>query len=165
MGVDGRPDEVGARELTLAVRGVGAPIKDFRGVCDSCDCGGLAPRLLTLDEEEERKLRVADAAAANAGLGFRPFERKGWRVAGCGLRRRSGSQVRHLAMKSMNSSSSQRRTCARVFDPARRRRPFEFTTGRGAPVESVGNEDESRKSYRKTEILAHRRRASCESFY
>lgn len=39
-------------------------------------------------------------------------------------------------MKSTKSSSSHLRTCASVFAPGRRRFPFEFTTGRGAPVES-----------------------------
>ena len=39
-----------------------------------------------------------------------PAVMKGWRIAAWGFMRRSGSQVRHLAMKSMNSSSWHRRT-------------------------------------------------------
>lgn len=59
------------------------------------------------------------------------------RRAGSGLSRRSGSQIKHFAMKSMNNSSSDLSTCAKLFVEGRRRRPFELTTGRGAPVESA----------------------------
>ena len=63
------------------------------------------------------------------------------RRAGSGLSRRSGSHVRHLEMKSTKDSSSDLSTWARVFEPGRLRRPFELTTGRGAPAES----EQSRK--------------------
>ena len=53
--------------------------------------------------------------------------------------RRSGSQVKHLAMKSTNSSSSHLRTVLSVLAPALRRLPLLSTTGRGAPVESVAS--------------------------
>lgn len=76
--------------------------------------------------------------------GVEPFERfpavmKGCRIAFWGLMRRSGSHTRHLATKSTKSSSSQRRTWASVLVPGLLLRPFEFTTGRGAPVESNPN--------------------------
>lgn len=61
----------------------------------------------------------------------------GWRIAGSGLIRRSGSQTRHLPMKSTKRSSLHLSTCASVLVPGRRRLPFELTTGRGTPVESA----------------------------
>lgn len=59
------------------------------------------------------------------------------RVAGSGFIRRSGSQARHLLIKSTKRSSSDLRICANVFDEGRLLLPFELTTGRGAPVESI----------------------------
>lgn len=111
-----------------AVSGVGALIWDFLGVSVSLDL------LARLDAVDRRALAVVDE-------GVEPFERfpaliKGCRIAFWGLIRRSGSHIRHLETKSTKSSSSQRRTWARVFVPGLLLRPFEFTTGRGAPVES-----------------------------
>ena len=113
-----------------AVRGVGALIWDFLGVSVSLDL------LVRLDAVDRRALAVVDE-------GDDTFERfpaliKGCRIAFWGLIRRSGSHIRHLETKSTKSSSSQRRTWARVFVPGLLLRPFEFTTGRGAPVESSG---------------------------
>jgi hypothetical protein len=58
-------------------------------------------------------------------------------MAGCGLRRLSGSHARHLEMKSMKSSSSHLSTEASDLVPGRRRLPLALTNGRGAPVASV----------------------------
>jgi hypothetical protein len=111
-----------------AVRGVGALIWFFFGVSEALD---LPARL---DAVDRRALAVVED-------GVEPFERfpavmKGCRIAFWGLMRRSGSHTRHLETKSIKSSSSQRRTWASVFVPGLLLRPFEFTTGRGAPVES-----------------------------
>ena len=62
---------------------------------------------------------------------------KGCLIAVRGFSRLSGSQIRHLAIKSTKSASSHRNTALSVLVPGRLRRPFEFTTGRGAPEESV----------------------------
>jgi hypothetical protein len=119
-----------------AVRGVGALIWFFFGVSEALD---LPARL---DAVDRRALAVAED-------GVEPFERfpavmKGCRSAFWGLMRRSGSHMRHFETKSMKSSSSQRRTWASVFVPALLLRPFEFTTGRGAPVESMTRNKEGR---------------------
>ena len=111
-----------------AVRGVGALICDFFGV------SVVFVRPARLDAVDRRALAVVEE-------GVEPFERfpavmKGCRIAFWGLIRRSGSHMRHLETKSTKSSSSQRRTWARFFVPGLLLRPFELTTGRGAPVES-----------------------------
>ena len=123
-GVDGWALVV--REMR-AVRGVGALIWDFLGVSVGLDL------LVRLDAVDRRALAVVDE-----GVDFERFPAviKGCRIAFWGLIRRSGSHTRHLETKSTKSSSSQRRTWARVFVPGLLLRPFEFTTGRGAPVES-----------------------------
>ncbi len=109
-----------------AVSGVGALIIDFFGV--SITCFGL---VLRLDDGVDRAL-------VTTGTCLRlPASTKGWRMADCGFIRRSGSQTRHLAMKSTNSSSLHLSACASVLDPGRRLRPFEFTTGLGAPLVST----------------------------
>ena len=105
---------------------MGALIWDFLGVSVALDL------LAKLDAVDKRALAVVDE-------GVDPFERfpaviKGCRIAFWGLIRRSGSHIRHLETKSTKSSSSQRRTWARAFVPGLLLRPFEFTTGRGAPV-------------------------------
>jgi hypothetical protein len=112
-----------------AVRGVGAPIWDFLGVSIT----GLLLLALTADV-------INDFAVPVRGLGFfvrRPAAINGCRIAACGFIRRSGSQIKHLDMKSTNSSSLQRKTCARVLVPGRLLRPLEFITTRGAPLESM----------------------------
>lgn len=76
MGVEGTPVVVGALELIRAVRGVGAPIKDFRGVSVVDVVEALEIRLLT-DVDEDNKLRAVEAVDARTGLGFRPADRKG----------------------------------------------------------------------------------------
>lgn len=58
-------------------------------------------------------------------------------MAGWGLRRLSGSHVRHLEMKSTKSSSSHFKTAARDLVEGLRRLPFPLTNGRGLPVASV----------------------------
>ena len=65
-----------------------------------------------------------------------PAKIQGCLIAGSGLSRLSGSQRRHLAMKSTKSSSLHLRACARVLVPGLRRFPFELTMGLGVPVES-----------------------------
>jgi hypothetical protein len=71
------------------------------------------------------------------GARLRPAKIHGCRIAGPGFIRRSGSQVRHLLMKSINSSSLHLSTWASVFEFGRRRLPLAFTNGRGAPVAST----------------------------
>lgn len=88
------------------------------------------------------------------------------RIAGSGFNRRSGSHVKHLVMKSIKSSSSDLRTWANVFEEGRRRRPFELTTGRGAPVESVGTDHCISNCMRGDKKGAtHQRTASASNFY
>lgn len=93
--------------------------------------------LVKLDAVDRRALAVAEEGVET--FERFPAEMKGCRIAFWGLMRRSGSHTRHLATKSMKSSSSQRRTWARDLVPGLLLRPFEFTTGRGAPVESNQN--------------------------
>jgi hypothetical protein len=112
--------------VTRAVSGVGAPIWDFLGVSVR-----VLPRVL-----------VEAGFGGEDGAIYAPFAldlpdmMKGWRIAACGLMRRSGSQTRHLAMKSTNSSSLHRKTWARFFVPGLRLLPFELMTTRGAPLGS-----------------------------
>lgn len=95
-----------------AVSGVGALIIDFFGV--SVTCLGL---VLKLDDEG------VDRVLVTKGTCFRlPANMKGCRMADCGFIRRSGSQTRHLAMKSTNSSSLHLSACASVLDPGLRDR-------------------------------------------
>ena len=105
-----------------AVRGVGALINDFLGVSVNC--------LLRLPIE-------VVFGVGGGCFGRRPAVTNGWRIAACGLIRLSGSQTRHFEMKSTNSSSLQRRTCASVFVPGLRRRPFELITALGEPLGSI----------------------------
>ena len=130
----GRPTE--RRAVRVAVNGVGGPIiflvTSFVWV-DEDDASRLI--LDTVDDEPSSPDR--DEILAVGVFLPRPPVIKGCRIAPCGFNRLSGSQIRHLAIKSTNSASSQRRTWLRVFVPGRRRRPLEFTTGRGAPDESV----------------------------
>jgi len=101
-------------------------MRDFFGVSWSC----LVRLLVKLDEEVE--IFVADGG----GFGRRPDTTNGCRRAACGLILRSGSQTRHFAIKSKKSSSLQRNTCCKLLVPGLRRRPFELTTTRGAPLTS-----------------------------
>ena len=117
------------RELR-AVRGVGALMRDFFGVSVT-----FVLRLPRFDEA------VCSSVFAVLGVETTVFVRRparmyGCRSAACGFSRRSGSHTKHFAMKSTNSSSSQRKTCCNDFVPALRLLPFELTTGLGAPVES-----------------------------
>lgn len=108
-----------------AVRGAGPLIKDFLGV----SVNGLLRLPIGFDE-------VVCLLVVIKTFGRRPEVRNGWRIAACGLIRRSGSHTRHFDMKSTNSSSLQRRTCANDLVPGLRLRPFEFMTVRGAPFVS-----------------------------
>lgn len=125
LGVLGTPFV--AVRVVRAVSGVGALIKDFLGVSVTCLV------LLPLKLDDEGVDRVLDVTLAS--LRF-PAIMKGCRMAVCGFIRRSGSQTRHLAMKSTNSSSLHLRACARVLEPGLRRRPLEFVTGLGVPLVS-----------------------------
>lgn len=91
---------VAVREVR-AVSGVGALINDFLGVSFSC-----LLRLLVNPIDEDEAVLVVDGS----GLGRLPAVTKGWRIAACGFIRLSGSQTRHLDMKSTNSSSLHRST-------------------------------------------------------
>ena len=97
LGVVGPPLEVVL--VVRAVRGVGALIRDFLGVSVTC-------LLLLLRLEEEG----VDLAVVVGGLILRPVVTNGCRIAAWGFIRRSGSQTRHLATKSTNSSSLHLRT-------------------------------------------------------
>lgn len=116
-----------------AVRGVGALICDFFGVSVTC-----LVRLLVTVGADSSDFDVLEGVLV--GLGRLPPATKGCRMAACGLIRRSGSQTRHLAMKSTNSSSLHLRTWASVLVPGRRLRPLELTTARGAPLGSALNQ-------------------------
>lgn len=163
MGVWGTEEVavVGARAMR-ELSGVGAPICDFCGVAS-----GFVREPVIADVEELGVKRPREEVGAGlAILGRRPAVMKGWRSAGRGLSLRSGSQIKHLAItvatirihtvkstddvQSTNSSSSQRRTWARVLEPGRRLRPLELTTGRGWPLLS-----EPRNQYRVHFILQH----------
>lgn len=115
--------------VVRAVRGVGALIIDFFGVS-----------VTLLVREAKFEVEVSNAfAVPGVGLAIlarRPAVMKGCRNAAWGFTRRSGSQTRHFEMKSMNSSSSHRKTWARLLEPGLRLFPLELTTGRGAPVVS-----------------------------
>ena len=80
-----------------AVRGVGAPIRDFFGVSRTC--------LLLPPKVEE-----LDFVTVVGGFVRRPAVTNGCLMAVCGFIRRSGSHTRHFATKSTNSSSLHRRT-------------------------------------------------------
>lgn len=116
-----------------------------------------------LDASRLRELPLADRGGIAAGRMLRARAQKGWRRAGPGcrhmvsgrhsyksrlqltFRRRSGSQVKHLPMKSTKSSSSHLRTACRLLAPGRLRRPLLSTTGRGAPVESASGSVNARR--------------------
>ncbi len=132
--------------LERAVKGVGALIKDFLGV-------SVTVLLLRLPEADA----VFNSDLAAPGEGLVAFDRfpantNGWRNADWGFSRRSGSHARHFPIKSTNESSSHLRTCARVLLPGRLRRPFEFTTGRGAPVVSSQIVSSTRKDSVTTQL-------------
>lgn len=91
--------------------------------------------LLAIELDAELLVRLS-GIVATGGARLRPATIHGWRMAGPGFIRRSGSQVRHLLMKSINSSSLHLSTWASVFEFGRRRLPFALTKGRGAPVAS-----------------------------
>ena len=149
---------VGARGAR-AVKGAGAPICAF--FCVSVE---ILLLLLVIDAPELtwRRLRPVELGVLAPGFGRRDAVIYGCLIAGCGLSLRSGSQTRHFATKSTNNSSSQRRTWASVLAPGRRRLPLEFTTGRGAPVESITRSVGLPHLYR---CRTCRRRASCANFY
>lgn len=150
LGVDGTPFVIVLVER--AVSGVGALINDFFGV--STTCFGLLP--LKLDDEGVDRVPMIVVACRRL-----PASIKGCRTAVWGFMRRSGSHTRHLAMKSTNSSSLHLRACASVLDPGLRRRPFEFTTGLGAPLASELGVQTSEIFAQK---ITHRRTASCVSY-
>ena len=121
---------------TLATRGAG-------GEMTSCFALGLYELpfvlgiiLLAIELDAELLVRLS-GIAATGGARLRPATIQGCRIAGPGFIRRSGSQVRHLLMKSINSSSLHLSTWASVFEFGRRRLPFALTNGRGAPVASI----------------------------
>jgi hypothetical protein len=127
------PEEPDTR--ARAVSGVGGPMT-FLGVSgpDAAPEDGA----VTLRDEVDEPRRLLVEEVARILIGFaRPPVKNGCFMAVWGFSRRSGSQIKHLVMKSMNSASSHRRTWASVLLPARRLRPLELTTGRGAPVASA----------------------------
>lgn len=71
---------------------------------------------------------------------------QGWRMAAAGFNRRSGSHIKHFAMKSTKWSSSAFKTCCSVFVPGRRRLPFELATILGCPKESELDTQQSASS-------------------
>ena len=98
--------------------------------------GTSAEPLTRSDMRLDDTLRVDGTAGGGAGR-RRPAMMNGCLRADWGLRRRSGSQVRHFAMKSTKCSSLHRRAEARVLVFGRRRLPLALTKGRGAPVASA----------------------------
>ena len=133
IGVDGMEDPApDLFDATRAARGTGAPMV---GLLEDSPVVIVAVRDVRVEESKVRdELEVMPLDG-----GFRrPVVINGCLSAFWGFRRRSGSQCKHLAMKSTKCSSSHRKTCASVLLPGRRRRPRELTTGRGAPVRSDG---------------------------
>ena len=124
-------DEAGKPEFVFrAVRGDGSEILGLL----------LSPpdRLLEgVDVMLDNREWMADAGGAfDVGMRRTPVIH-GCFIAAIGLRRFSGSQIRHLAMKSTNSSSSALRICCNVLAPGRRRFPLELGTTLGWPSESA----------------------------
>ena len=138
-----------------AVRGVGALMSDFFGVSVTL--------VLRLPRFEDAVCRSVFAVLGVALTVFvrRPAAMYGCRRAACGFNRRSGSHTKHFEMKSTKRSSEGFfSACARVLVPGRRLLPFEFTTGRGAPVVST---NAVRENGDLIVGIAYRRRASCAS--
>lgn len=79
----------------------------------------------------DRRECIAEAGGALEAGTLRAPMIQGCRIAAAGFRRRSGSQVRHFAMKSMNWSSSAFKTCCSVLEPGLRRLPLELATTLG----------------------------------
>lgn len=127
LGVVGAPFPV--VRVVRAVRGVGALIRDFLGVSITC-----LTRLPASVDDERVAFGVVDAGGT---LGRFSAVTNGCLRAAWGLIRRSGSQTRHFAIKSTNSSSLHLRTWASVFVPGLLRRPLELITARGAPLGSA----------------------------
>lgn len=130
-------------------------MRDFFGVSITCLV------LLPLKPDDEGAVRVLVVAFAYLRL---PANMKGCRMAVCGFIRRSGSQTRHLAMKSTNSSSLHLRACARVLDPGLRLRPFEFVTGLGIPLVSVKSHCKLFRKMLYLKLKAYRKKASSENY-
>lgn len=131
---EGPPDTRVAR----AARGVGGPMSFLVASAVLVD----EESLLILEMDVEPKmLRDAVLGPLSGVLSLlRPPVMNGCRIAVWGLSLLSGSQIRHLEMKSTNSASSHRNTELSVLVPGRLRRPLEFTTGRGAPEESTNSQ-------------------------
>ena len=70
----------------------------------------LEDRLL-IDADVDASKFLEEDGAGLMTLGRRPPVRKGCRRAIAGFIRRSGSQIKHLAIKSTKNSSSDRNTC------------------------------------------------------
>ena len=94
---------------------------DWATVLDAACCWGGA-------KEREAGLKVLVMVLAPV--------MNSWWMASSGLSLRSGSQRRHLVMKSRKVSSSHFRACCRVLELGRRRLPMEETVRRGFPKES-----------------------------
>jgi hypothetical protein len=124
-------DEAGRPEVVFrAVKGDGSEILGLL----------LSPpdRLLEgVDVMLESREWMADAGGAfDVGMRRTPVIH-GCFIAAIGFRRFSGSQIRHLAMKSTNNSSSALRICCSVLAPGLRRFPLELGIILGWPSESA----------------------------
>jgi hypothetical protein len=95
--------------VALAVRGVGGPMT-FLGASKVLDEDASLLIFEAVDDEP----RMLRAAALGPDIGvfilLRPPVINGCLIAFVGFSRRSGSQIRHFAMKSTKSASSHRRT-------------------------------------------------------
>jgi hypothetical protein len=122
-----------ADDGTLATSGAGEEMTRFLALA----LGFEEPFVVTFAIEFEPELLVRLSGIVETG-GDRllPAIIHGCRMAGPGFIRRSGSQVRHLLIKSRNSSSLHLSTWASVLEFGRRRFPLALTNGRGAPVAS-----------------------------
>lgn len=120
--------------VARAVKGMGGPMSFLVASALFVDDESL---LIFEMDEDPRMLRAAVLGPLiGARSLLRPPVMKGCLIAVWGFNLLSGSHIRHLAIKSTKSASSQRKTPLNVLVPGRLRRPFEFTTGRGAPEES-----------------------------
>jgi len=120
-----------------ATRSVGGPMSFLVASAVLVDDESLL--ILEIDVEP-RILRDTVLGPLSGVLSLlRPPVMNACRIAVWGFSLLSGSQTRHLAIKSTKSTSSHRSTAFSVLVPGRLRRPLEFTTGRGAPEESARN--------------------------
>ena len=131
IGIDGMEDPTpDLFDVTWAARGTGAPII---GLLEA----SLVVIAVVQDDLVEESNVQDELEATPLEVGFRwPAVMNRCLSTFRGFRRCSGSQHKHLTMKSMKCSLSHCKTCANL--PEQQCRPQELTTRHGAPVRSKG---------------------------